>query len=205
MSQQNTAMLVLLLGNLLIFTGCSNAGAGEQLNMEESVTNADGEVRLPEASWRFVQVEQVSAKKSAAILRTPARVAFRDGAVSKVGAPMQGRVEQVPADHARIDRKDGNASIAVVQDEAADMERVVDRVGRPLKEAAGDLDRKLLRGDVDRGRPGAEDPCRLIPRPGRGRECQRQQNNPIVRVRPTASVNNNPARAPLDASWPASP
>jgi len=50
---------------------------------------------IPEASRAFIEVQEVSSEKTAALLRAPARITFRDGAVSKLGAPLPGRVQAV--------------------------------------------------------------------------------------------------------------
>lgn len=55
----------------------------------------DGVVTLPEPSLRFVEIESVGAEQSFAGLRAPAHVAFADGAVSRLGAPLPGRVARV--------------------------------------------------------------------------------------------------------------
>jgi cobalt-zinc-cadmium efflux system membrane fusion protein len=55
----------------------------------------EGLVVVSEASWQFIEVERVTARQNAAVLRAPARVDFRDGAVSKLGPPLAGRVEEV--------------------------------------------------------------------------------------------------------------
>lgn len=52
-------------------------------------------MQVPEASRPFIRVERAAAAGSAAVIRAPARVAFRDGAVSRLGAPLSGRVERV--------------------------------------------------------------------------------------------------------------
>ncbi|MBX3185277.1 MAG: efflux RND transporter periplasmic adaptor subunit [Polyangiaceae bacterium] len=58
--------------------------------------STDG-VTLNEASRRFIETEAFEAAGSRAELRLPARVVFRDGAVSNVGAPLAGRVLEVHA------------------------------------------------------------------------------------------------------------
>jgi cobalt-zinc-cadmium efflux system membrane fusion protein len=55
----------------------------------------EGVVQIPEASRQFIRVQRLAPEKSAGVLRAPARVAFRDGAVSRLGAPFAGRVERV--------------------------------------------------------------------------------------------------------------
>jgi len=56
---------------------------------------ADGVVRVPLASRPYIAVEAVDSQTSNAVVQAPGRVAFRDKAVSSVGAPIAGRVLQV--------------------------------------------------------------------------------------------------------------
>jgi cobalt-zinc-cadmium efflux system membrane fusion protein len=49
-------------------------------------------VAVPERSQAYIQIEQAVLEPEHAAIRAPARVAFRDGAVSTVGAPAPGRV-----------------------------------------------------------------------------------------------------------------
>lgn len=85
-----------LVVSLFLGPGCSEATTADSTETA-AVTQPlpDGVVQLPEASRHFIQVEPVAAQENAAVLRAPARVAFRDGAVSKLGAPLAGRVERV--------------------------------------------------------------------------------------------------------------
>lgn len=53
---------------------------------------ADALIQLNPSSRPYVDVQAVVMEPEHAAIRAPARVAFRDGAVSKVGAPIPGRV-----------------------------------------------------------------------------------------------------------------
>lgn len=56
---------------------------------------ADPDIRhvtVPERSQAYVKIEQAVLEPEHAAIRAPARVAFRDGAVSTVGAPAPGRI-----------------------------------------------------------------------------------------------------------------
>jgi cobalt-zinc-cadmium efflux system membrane fusion protein len=55
----------------------------------------EGVVKIPEASRSFIRVEPAATADNVAVIRAPAKVAFRDGAVSRLGAPLSGRVERV--------------------------------------------------------------------------------------------------------------
>lgn len=52
-------------------------------------------VRLPEASRKFVEVASVGDESVTAWIAAPGRIAFRDAAVARVGAPLAGRIETV--------------------------------------------------------------------------------------------------------------
>jgi cobalt-zinc-cadmium efflux system membrane fusion protein len=52
-------------------------------------------VTIPDASLAFIEVAPVDAQAVAAWVAAPGRVAFRDAAVSRVGAPLTGRIEAV--------------------------------------------------------------------------------------------------------------
>jgi cobalt-zinc-cadmium efflux system membrane fusion protein len=54
----------------------------------------DGIVRVPPVSRQYIAVEAVDSQTSNGVVRAPGRVAFRDKAVSSVGAPVAGRVLQ---------------------------------------------------------------------------------------------------------------
>ena len=88
----------LLLACSLIPFACdeaANTHAPDALPAVEPPSATSGVVEVPEASRPFIEVERVEARGKAAMLRAPARVAFRDGAVSRLGAPLAGRVVQV--------------------------------------------------------------------------------------------------------------
>lgn len=80
--------------------GCSEAGAQE---LEFRPANAerleDGALRIREDSRRFVEVAEVGDDAVAALVRAPGRLAFREGAVSEIGPPSDGRVTDV---HVRV-------------------------------------------------------------------------------------------------------
>src|SRR5215471_2810398 len=57
----------------------------------------DGVVHIREGSKEFIQTETVSGARTDVAVSAPARVEFRDGAVSQLGAPLDGRVVKVNA------------------------------------------------------------------------------------------------------------
>jgi cobalt-zinc-cadmium efflux system membrane fusion protein len=52
-------------------------------------------VRISAASRKFLTIEEVATPTEGSILKAPAHVTFRDGAISQVGAPLPGRVIEV--------------------------------------------------------------------------------------------------------------
>lgn len=62
----------------------------------------DGAVRIREDSAPFIDVEGVGEDSVPTLVRAPGRIAFRDGAVSEVGAPVDGRITEV---HVRVGQR----------------------------------------------------------------------------------------------------
>ncbi|HEV7557801.1 MAG TPA: efflux RND transporter periplasmic adaptor subunit [Kofleriaceae bacterium] len=82
---------------LIAMFGCSGTAESDTVSFTPppSTTRPDGAIRVSAASRPYVTVEAVSATSSTPIVRAPARVAFRDGAVSQVNMPLTGRVTEV--------------------------------------------------------------------------------------------------------------
>ncbi len=78
---------------LLVCLGCSHAES-EALKFSPgpAQTNSSGVVSLPTQSQKFVEVAAIGGDSAPALVQAPGRVAFRDGAVARVGAPAHGRV-----------------------------------------------------------------------------------------------------------------
>jgi len=60
-----------------------------------STARADGSVRLSRQSRPYVVTEPVALGAASPVVQAPARIAFRDGAVSQVGLPISGRITAV--------------------------------------------------------------------------------------------------------------
>ncbi|HEX3765626.1 MAG TPA: efflux RND transporter periplasmic adaptor subunit, partial [Kofleriaceae bacterium] len=75
---------------------CSPA-AGETVAFSPptSTPHPDGTVRLARESRPYVVTEKVALGAASAVVLAPARIAFRDGAVSQVNLPVAGRVTAV--------------------------------------------------------------------------------------------------------------
>jgi cobalt-zinc-cadmium efflux system membrane fusion protein len=131
-----------LLAVFLLLTGCSQTGHGHAPEIVDSIErDADGVIRVPETSLPFIEVEQVAARDNAAVLRAPARVAFRDGAVSKLGAPLAGRVERV---HVQTgDRvQSGDALVTLDCPDAASARAALSTARAARREARAALERQ---------------------------------------------------------------
>jgi cobalt-zinc-cadmium efflux system membrane fusion protein len=78
---------------LLAAAGCSHAES-EALKFSPGTaqTSSAGVVKLNPASRKFIDLATIGADSAPALVQSPGRVAFRDGAVAKVGAPVHGRV-----------------------------------------------------------------------------------------------------------------
>jgi cobalt-zinc-cadmium efflux system membrane fusion protein len=87
----------LLLGSVASFSGgCSgDAAAVETFTPGPSAPEADGKVKIQPGSRPYVKVVTLAPTPEASTQRAPARVEFRDGAVSRVGAPIGGRVSAI--------------------------------------------------------------------------------------------------------------
>ncbi len=104
-------------------------------------SGAAGDVHIQEASRQFIEVQEVSAAKSDSAIVVPARVDFRDGAVSQVGAPLDGRVVTV---HVLIGQRVAAGSPLVTLDcaDAASMRASAAVAESSLREARLELDRQ---------------------------------------------------------------
>jgi membrane fusion protein, heavy metal efflux system len=142
----------------LATTGCSSARA-TPTERELPSPLPDGVVRIPDASRQFVIVEAAGSDPAAASLRAPARVEFKEGAISQLGAPMEGRVVQVHV--ATGDSvKAGDPLLTLDCPEAANVRAAVDTSTASLREAHAALDRErrmIVEGvGIERDRLAAE-------------------------------------------------
>jgi membrane fusion protein, heavy metal efflux system len=117
--------------------------------MEGRPSPTDGVVEIPEASRQFIVVEAAGDETGHAALSAPARVEFREGAVSRIGAPLNGRVMAV---HVRTgDRvKTGAPLMTLDSPDAAVTRSDVDAVTASLREArlALERERRMLQQGV---------------------------------------------------------
>jgi cobalt-zinc-cadmium efflux system membrane fusion protein len=141
--------LLLPLALLLIVTGCSGPPPAPASDRIPEEPLPDGVVRIPQASLPFIAVEPVSVEQGEAVLTAPAHVAFQDGALAEVGAPLAGRVTQV---HVRTGDavKPGEPLVTLDCPEAAAVRAAVKTARVSLHEArlARDRERRMLEQGV---------------------------------------------------------
>ncbi|MCY1059224.1 efflux RND transporter periplasmic adaptor subunit [Nannocystis sp. SCPEA4] len=70
-------------------------GGGDDRRGAARPPDAPGRVSLPPAALAYIQVEPAANEPEDMSVRAPARVAFRDDAVSRVDAPAAGRVQKI--------------------------------------------------------------------------------------------------------------
>ena len=96
--KKQQSCIIAVLAALVAVAGC-DLGAAEPKPAEPEAgrpSNAklrdDGGIELDQRSLTYVTVEAVGSANGSVTLRAPARVAFRDSAISRVGAPIPARV-----------------------------------------------------------------------------------------------------------------
>jgi cobalt-zinc-cadmium efflux system membrane fusion protein len=127
----------------VVAAGCSRPAAqsSPQPEQPESPAHEEGVVTIQQASRPFIEVEEVSATKSDSVVSAPARVDFRDGAVSQVGVPLDGRVQVV---HVLVGQKVriGDPLVTLDCPDAAAMRASIDVAQASLREARLELERQ---------------------------------------------------------------
>lgn len=131
----------------LVLAGCGmNAGAQEP-DFSPPVARAieGGGVEVREQSLRFIEVEEVGGRSVGAFVRAPGRVAFREGAVSEVGAPVDGRVTEV---HVRVGQRvlAGEPLVSIASPSAAQVRGELARARVMVRAAEAELDRQTQLG-----------------------------------------------------------
>ena len=106
-----------------------------------SSVHEQGVVTIQPASRPFIEVEEVSATKTDSMVSAPARVDFRDGAVSQVGVPLDGRVQLV---HVLVGQKvrSGDPLVTLDCPDAAAMRASIEVAQASLREGRLELERQ---------------------------------------------------------------
>lgn len=144
------------------------AGCGEHADAQDPAFRTGtaerletGDVRIREDSAAFVQVEPVGEDRVATLVRAPGRIAFREGAVSEVGAPVDGRVTEV---HVRVGQRveAGVPLVTIASPSAAAVRGELARARVMVQAAQAELARQEQMGsagvgvEVDRARAEAD-------------------------------------------------
>ena len=125
----------------LLTTGCTQPNAAQTLEQRPPLTHEEGVVRIQDASRQFIEVEEVSGARSDSTVAAPARIDFRDGAVSQVGTPLEGRVVSV---HVLVGQqvRVGDPLVTLDCPEAATMRASAAVAQASLREARIELERQ---------------------------------------------------------------
>jgi cobalt-zinc-cadmium efflux system membrane fusion protein len=129
---------------------------------------ADGSVRIPKASLRYLRIEPVETEGGSFDVRVPARAEFKDGAMSRVGSPAAGRVvaiavktgERVRAGEplltiASPDAASARNAVASGRATLLDAKAAVDRQDHMMKEGVG-VERERLEAELRLSQAQAE-------------------------------------------------
>jgi len=144
----------------IVLSGCSARANAAQSDRDLRPASAEGVVRIAEASRQFIVVEPAWGDAPTASLRAPARVEFRDGALSRLAAPLNGRVigvhvrtgDRVKAGDALVDLDCPDAaaarsSIATVTANLSEARVALERERRMLEQGVG-IEREKLAAET---------------------------------------------------------
>jgi membrane fusion protein, heavy metal efflux system len=140
-SMRASALLLVCFLTSLTLSACSAPAAAAKPSRDIQGPQQDGVVHIREASRPYIMTETVSGARSGESISAPARVDFRDGAVSQLGAPLDGRIVKV---HVQIgDRvREGEPLLTLDCPDAAEMRAAVESATASLREARSALDRQ---------------------------------------------------------------
>ena len=140
-----SALVVLYILIAAAVSSCSAPAAAEKpaRSVPDAIPQDDGVVHIREASRPFIVTESVSGARSGASVSAPARVDFRDGAVSQLGAPLDGRIVKVDVQIGQRWRDLQRRAEATLDcPDAAEMRAAVASGTASLREAHSALDRQ---------------------------------------------------------------
>jgi cobalt-zinc-cadmium efflux system membrane fusion protein len=125
----------------LFVSGCASRAEENTAPPAPVPTVPDGTVKLKQASTAFIGVEPVGSEKINSTVTAAAHVDFKDGAVSQIGAPLDGRVLAV---HVAIGSrvKSGDPLVTLDCPDAAEIRAQVETARANLREARAALDRQ---------------------------------------------------------------
>lgn len=131
----------LLLAPASLSLACSSTAGATHAARDLPPAPPEGVVRIDDASRRYIVVQDIGGAAVGGTLRVPVRVDFRDGAVSQVGAPFDGRVIGVHA-HTGDVVHPGAVLVTLDCPEAAAARAAVATAGASLREARTVLERE---------------------------------------------------------------
>lgn len=144
----------------LACAGCepTSSAAGRRLERSDNTHATDhpldatpGRVTLPESALHYIRVETAAHEPEDMSIRAPARVAFRDNAVSKVDAPAAGRITRLLVEvGADVKAGDPLVEMASSQASALHMQRQQARLERERAERALVRQDALMRSGIGR-------------------------------------------------------
>ena len=121
--------------------GCTSPAAEPRPDQPAPAPVEEGVVHIQDRSRQFVEVDEVSAARSGSTITAPARVDFRDGAVSQVGVPLEGRIIAV---HVLVGQRvtAGDSLVTLDCPDAATMRASAAVARAALREARIELERQ---------------------------------------------------------------
>jgi cobalt-zinc-cadmium efflux system membrane fusion protein len=134
-------LMLVCISSVLMHSACSSPVAAAKPPADAPPPQQDGVVRIREASRPFIETETISTVKTGQSVAAPARVDFRDGAVSQLAAPLDGRIVKV---HVQAGERvhEGDPLVTLDCPDAAQMRASVESATASLREAHSALDRQ---------------------------------------------------------------
>jgi cobalt-zinc-cadmium efflux system membrane fusion protein len=141
-AQQFVAILLYAAFCPVLSLSCS-AAKSEDLSFRPAPAKptAEGVVKVRPESAQFVEVAVVGGDSTPALVRSPGRVAFRDAAVARVGAPVHGRVATI-AVHVGDHVRKGQHLLTLSSPESATMHADLERAAVAERTAAAEVERQ---------------------------------------------------------------
>jgi len=126
----------------LWLSGCSKALPAAELEKAAApAQRSPDEVSIAEPSRQFIDVQEISPVHSGSTLTVPAHVEYRNGAMSQVGAPLEGRITAVDVNVSQHVNA-GDPLFTLDCPDAASMRAAVLVADASWKEAQAELDRQ---------------------------------------------------------------
>jgi len=182
---------------LCVAAGCSGTAESQTtFSAPPSVTSPDGSIQVGEKSRPYVTTRAVAFEAAAPAVRAPARLAFRDGAVSQLNLAVPGRVTAVhvkTSDHVKA----GDPLITLSSPEAA---------AARASMAAAQADHDAAKNEVARQDQMASSGVGIASERAAAQARLRQSEAELARARTTArllgagSGSTVVLRAPIDGT-----